>query len=622
MIRKDDLHDLRLLLGQFARPYWAQFALAVFVSLAVAFLTGIQPLVLAPAIDSTVLSTQSSAGSWRDLNLNNVGPTLLGWLGFSERPDSWSVMLVVVTVYFVVVCVTSLLNFANRLLIGRIRNDISRDMQVALVRHILNLSISYFTRQRSGDLASRIMNDALETATMVEPGLRGLLQGGLLVGFYLVLLLQTDVRLTMLVLVVVGLHVLITRVLCDRIRTLVVDKFSLFADLTGLIQQTLLSIRVVKSFGAEKFEGDRFEKQAQGLQRVILKGGIYKYVEVPLREVADALGVGIVLLFAFLALSNGRLTVAGLMLFVLIVRQALTPVSQIGAAVLGLQTMIASAKSVLAVLREEPKVKDGAEKTPSLREAIRLENVSFTYESGRPVLKNISMSVRRGETVALVGPSGAGKSTLADLILRMDDPTSGVVTYDGIDVRGFTQESYRRRFGVVSQECLLFNATVEENIAYWRSGDHEEIARAACIAHAVGFIEQLPQGYKTVVGDRGIKLSGGQRQRIALARAVYGKPDILILDEATSSLDSESEGHVQAAIEDAAKDMTVIVIAHRLSTVVKADRIVLLNGGQIEAVGTHQELLAGNALYRRLCGVQFHYQEILPTGAIEENVPL
>lgn len=622
MIRKDDLHDLRWLFEQFARPYWAQLVLAVFISLAVAFLTGIQPLVLAPAIDSTVLSDQSPAGSWRDLNLNNVGPTLLGWLGLSGRLDLWNVMFIVVAAYLVVVGVTALLSFANTLLIGRIRTDISKDMQVALFRHILSLSISYFTRQRSGELASRIMNDTLQTAGTIEPALRGLLQGSLLLGFYLILMLRTDARLTILVLVVAGLHVLITRVLRDKIRNFVTDQFDLHARLMGLIHETLLSIRVVKSFGAEKFEQDRFEQQAQGLRRVMLKGGIYKHVEVPLREVADALGVGIVLLFAFLALSNGRLTVTGLMLFVLIVKQALTPISRVGAGVLSLQTMIASAKSVLAVLREEPKVKDGAERTPPLREAIRLEDVSFTYESGRPVLKNISINVRRGETVALVGPSGAGKSTLADLILRIDDPTSGSVTYDGIDVRRFTQESYRRRFGVVSQECLLFNATVEENIAYWRPLDHEAVARAARIAHAVEFIEQLPQGYKTVVGDRGIKLSGGQRQRIALARAVYGKPDILILDEATSSLDSESEGHVRAAIEDAAKDMTVIVIAHRLSTVVKADRIVLLNGGQIEAVGTHQELLAGNALYRRLCGVQFHYQEILPTGAIEENVPL
>lgn len=619
MIRRDDLHDLRALLGQFARPYWPMLVLAVFVSLAVAFLTSVQPLVLAPAIDSTVLSSQSPADSWRDLNLNNAGPTILGWLGFSQKPDSWKVMLVVVAVYLLVVGATSLLSFANTLLIGRIRTDISRDMQVSLFRHMLSLSLSYFTRQRSGELASRIMNDALQTAGMIEPAVRGLIQGSLILGFYLVLMTRTDARLTVLVLVVAGFHVLITRVLRDKIRNFVIDQFDLYATLTGLIQEALLSIRVVKSLGAEKFEQGRFERKAQGLRRVILKGGVYKYVEIPLRELADALGVGIVLLFAFLALSNGRLTVAGLMLFVLIVKQALTPISQIGQGALSLQTMIASAKSVLAVLREEPNVKDGAETTLPFREAIRLENVSFAYESSRPVLKDISLSVRRGETVALVGPSGAGKSTLADLILRLHDPVSGLITYDGRDIRSFTQESYRQRFGVVSQECLLFNATIEENIAYWRPMDGEVVSRAARVAHAHEFIERLPRGYQTVVGDRGIKLSGGQRQRIAIARAVYGEPDIIVLDEATSSLDGESEKQVQEAIEEAVKDMSAIIIAHRLSTVMRTDRIVLMNNGEIEAVGTHRELLASSPLYQRLCQTQFRQPQGVAVGTEVEE---
>jgi subfamily B ATP-binding cassette protein MsbA len=267
------------------------------------------------------------------------------------------------------------------------------------------------------------------------------------------------------------------------------------------------------------------------------------------------------------------------------------------------------------LLEVRPSVTDGSRVAAPLREAIRLERVSFAYEPGLDVLHAMSLEIRKGEMVALVGPSGAGKSTVADLVARLYDPTEGRVTYDGVDAREFTQESYRGNFGVVSQECLLFNGTVRENIIYGRPADEALLRRAAQIAHAGEFIDKLPTGYDTIVGDRGIRLSGGQRQRIAVARAVYGMPAVLVLDEATSALDSESERYVQEAIDRIVKEITVLVIAHRLSTVTRADRIVVMSEGRVVASGTHDVLLATSALYRRLCDAQFH-DAAMPTARL------
>jgi subfamily B ATP-binding cassette protein MsbA len=292
-------------------------------------------------------------------------------------------------------------------------------------------------------------------------------------------------------------------------------------------------------------------------------------------------------------------------MFVLIASQAIIPFSKIGEALVQLQMFLGASTSVVEILNVKATLLEGDLEAKPFQSRLCLEKVSFCYQPGLPVLQDINLEIPRGAMVAIVGPSGAGKSTLADLVLRLYDPTSGVVTYDDMDVRNYRQESYRRHFGVVPQECLLFNASITDNIAYGRTIDMDEVRRAAGIANAEEFTRQFPQGYETVVGDRGIRLSGGQRQRIALARAMYGRPEILVLDEATSSLDSESEEQVQAAIDRVTKEITAIVIAHRLSTVIRADKIVVLNDGKIEAVDTHGPLLEHCPLYRRLYAGQF-----------------
>src|SRR5437773_1956583 len=276
-----------------------------------------------------------------------------------------------------------------------------------------------------------------------------------------------------------------------------------------------------------------------------------------------------------------------------------------------MHTARAASSRIDGLLQLEPELTDGPETITEFRERIVLRDVTFNY-GGEPVLSGVSVEIKKGEVVALVGPSGAGKSTLADLILRLYDPLRGAITIDGRDLRTLRQAPYRRLFGVVSQEALLFHARIRENIAYGRDGlSDAEIIRAAQIANAHAFVSEFPDGYDTVVGDRGVRLSGGQRQRIAIARAIVGRPQILILDEATSSLDSESERLVQQAIDRVIEGTTSIVIAHRLSTVLHADKIVVVNRGTVEAVGTHAELLTTNEIYARLYRLQFAEVEAL-----------
>jgi subfamily B ATP-binding cassette protein MsbA len=248
---------------------------------------------------------------------------------------------------------------------------------------------------------------------------------------------------------------------------------------------------------------------------------------------------------------------------------------------------------------------DGSKKVPTLKNKISIKDISFSYDKNVPVIEDISFEINKGQMVALVGTSGAGKSTLADLILRLDDVDKGSIFFDGINIKDFKHEQYRRKFGVVFQECLLFNGTVRENILLDRKEVETELQHSIWAANAQKFIQDLPEGLDTIVGDRGLRLSGGQRQRVAIARAIYGRPTIIVLDEATSALDSESERAVQEAIDRVSREVTTIVIAHRLSTVQHADKIVILGHGRIEAIGTHSALLDTSKTYRRLCELQF-----------------
>jgi subfamily B ATP-binding cassette protein MsbA len=321
--------------------------------------------------------------------------------------------------------------------------------------------------------------------------------------------------------------------------------------------------------------------------------------------VLDALAVLGIFLIAIAQMRAGALSFEGLILFTFVGRLMIAPINHLATTALWIESLGAASSRVNELMAAQPRVVDGPTLKSTFERSLLVDSCSFAYGE-RLAIDDVTLDIRKGEFIALVGPSGAGKSTLADLMLRLHDPTSGAIRIDGVDLRTLKQREYRRIFGVVSQESLLFHDSVRNNIRYGRDELTEDmIVQAARVANAHDFILSLPRGYHTIVGDRGLRLSGGERQRVAIARAVVHNPQILILDEATSALDSESERLVQAAINQVVERTTAIVIAHRLSTVTHADRIVVLNQGRIEAIGRHHQLLAASATYRRFCELQF-----------------
>ena len=605
MIPRKDIQNLAVLFGRFAKPYWRSLAMLVFVSMAAGFLMSLRPLILAPAMDSAFLTSTEPARSLGELNLNNLGATILASLGIDAGINKFYLLCAIVLLFVGIVVVSAAMNFLALQLMRWIRTGVANDIQSSMYKHILSLSMPFFVKQRGSELPNRFVLDAVQTAQSFDPIIRGLLESSIQIVIYGIILIKTDTYMAVAVGGVIILQMAITRFLQYKVRSLTTQSFDTYSRIGSLVQEALQTIRVVKSFCAERFEHGRLLRELRDLKINSLLFGFYKNSETPLRDVANGIAIGAILLVAFSSLSAGRLTSSGFVMFVLIASQAIIPFSKIGEALVQLQMFLGASTSVVEILNVKPTLLEGDLEAKPFQSRLCLEKVSFCYQPGLPVLHDINLEIPRGAMVAIVGPSGAGKSTLADLLLRLYDPTSGVVTYDDMDVRNYRQESYRRHFGVVPQECLLFNASITENIAYGRTVDMEEVRRAAGIANAEEFIRQFPQGYETVVGDRGIRLSGGQRQRIALARAMYGRPEILVLDEATSSLDSESEEQVQAAIDRVTKEITAIVIAHRLSTVIRADKIVVLSEGKIEAVDTHGPLLDHCALYRRLYAGQF-----------------
>lgn len=610
-----DLRQFLALLSTYLRPHWRAVALLLLTSYLATALTGLLPLVLAPILDLALGAPLAPQGArpvgWSGLNLGNLGAAVVQWLGLDGGIDRFTAIAVLCGVFVLLGLAKGLLDFWNYMLALWVRVRAGAALQMDLFRHLLGLSMGFFNRQKTGELVARLDADTRATSGGLETVACTLLSTPVLIAFYGYLLLRTSPTLVFAAAGAAVLHYVVTRGIRGPVRRLATDQFSVIADLVARLQETILSIRIVKSFGTERFEASRLGALLQRVLRVNVKYGVYKHVEEPARAAVGYLVEAGILLLAAWEVLAGRLAVPTFFLFLYVGRAVLTQISALAGAYTQMQATLAASTRLGELFAVEPDVKDGAETITAFRDRIALRGVSFDY-GGERVLEGVSFEVRKGEVVALVGPSGVGKSTLADLILRLYDPVAGAITIDGRDLRTLQQESYRRLFGVVPQEALLFNATIRDNIAYGRDGISDaDIVRAARIANAHDFIGEFPDGYDTVVGDRGVRLSGGQRQRVALARAIVGSPPILMLDEATSSLDSESERLVQQAIERVIHGATSIVIAHRLSTVLHADKIVVMSRGTVEAVGRHAELLAANETYARLYRYQFTEAESL-----------
>jgi subfamily B ATP-binding cassette protein MsbA len=539
-------------------------------------------MALAPALGRIFPGDTEPAESLREVTLDNLGPSLQNWMKM-EGGDLGTTFFLSGSLYLLLTILVALTGSVASILSFAVRMRILKNMINALHKHIINLHLGFFTRRRTGDLVSRFSTDLTVTAKSMEAVVRGMIQSSVQIVVYMFVLMHTDAFLSVQILVVGCLHLVITRVLGGWVKHRTMRAYDGLAGLIAVLQESFQAIRVIKSFSAETHDSKRVEEEAESVRKNFFGFMVSRYAEEPIRILTDGLVAVAIIYLSYEAISAQRLTMAGVALFFYMASQLVQPVSELSRHFLSLYSIKGGFSKLIEIFETESDVRDGNKEVSRFQDRIVFKDVHFEYERGNPVLKNINFEVNHGETVAIVGPSGSGKSTLTDLILRLYDSSKGIIKFDDIDIREFSQHSYRKLFGVVSQESVLFNISIRDNITFGRPNDDKDLFRACSIANIDEFIQRLPDKFETHVGDRGIRLSGGQRQRITIARAIYAHPEILIMDEATSSLDSESEREVQAAIEDAIKGVTAIIVAHRLSTILHSDRIIVLNDGEIES---------------------------------------
>ena len=498
--------------------------------------------------------------------------------------------------------------FFQEFLTGTLSARVSIDLANDLYDHTLGLSLANYSRVGVADPVTRFTVDLENVAIGIGTVFGKTIQEPVTFLTCLAALIGINPRLTLVVFIVIPLLGLIAFVIGKEVKRAMRNALGVLSRRTRQLQETFRSIRVVKAFVMEPVEGERFRALNEQLYRQRRRMSAGNAGVSPLLELLGIFGGSVIIVLAAQALVSKRMPPEGFGAFVGALVLAMESVRKLSNVNNRVQVMLAAAERIFELRDEVPTVteKPGATALPPLREAVRFEGVHFRYTAEEPVLRGVDLEVRRGERIAFVGASGVGKTTLVSLVPRFYDPTAGQVTVDGLDLREVTLRSLRDQIGLVTQEVFLFDDSVRANIAYGKPGATDaEIEAAARKAYADGFVRDLPRGYDTVVGEDAVILSGGQRQRLALARAILKDPAIFILDEATSQLDSESERAIQQALEAFTRDRTTFIIAHRLSTVEHADRIVVMEAGRIADVGTHAELLTRSPLYRNLHQLQF-----------------
>ncbi len=502
----------------------------------------------------------------------------------------------------------SIASFVQNYNLSYVGERIVVDLRQELYAHLQTLSIEFYHDRRVGELISRISADVTVMRTVLTANFSTLLQQSLTLVGAVVIMLALNWRLTLFIVLLMPIIVLVGFVFGSFIRRMSTRVQDEIAGATVVAEEVFQNIREVKSFVREQYEIGRYNNAVDIAFRAALRLLTARSVFGPVIGFFAFGALGLILWYGGREVLDGRLTTGELVAFLV---YGLTVAGSFAGLInlySQLQEALGATKRVFEILNTEADVRDrpNAHELGAVRGAIALRGVSFAYDDATAVLRNIDLEVAAGEIVALVGPSGAGKSTLFNLIPRFYDPTAGAILIDGTDVRAVTQGSLRAHIGVVPQETLLFGGSIRENILYGKlDATDDELRAAAASANAHDFIMALPKGYDTIVGERGVKLSGGQRQRVAIARALLKNPSILLLDEATSSLDNESEQLVQDALNHLMRGRTTLIIAHRLSTVRVAHRIVVLDGGEITELGTHQQLMARGGLYAKLYDMQF-----------------
>jgi subfamily B ATP-binding cassette protein MsbA len=522
--------------------------------------------------------------------------------------DQTEVVYFVPLLFVIMFLLRSLADFVSGYAFQHIGLGVTTDIRNDLYRYILGQSSRFHGEHPSGELVARVINDVALMQNAVSNRLLDLFQQSITLVFLLALLISTHFRLAVIALVVAPVLVYPIVRFGKGMRRTSHRSQERMADLASLMTEGVRSHRVVKAFGMEEFELGRFLEATRRHLRVNLWAQMLAHAAGPVVESLAVLGAAALLIYAGRAIRAGELSAPELIQFLTTLLMMYDPIRKLNKVNLVLQEALAAGQRVSGMLEipNDIQEKPDARAIDTVREGVHYENVSFSYGEDRPVLREVDLAIRAGEIVALVGPSGAGKSTLVNLLPRFFDPTGGRVTIDGTDIRDLTLKSLRSLIGVVTQDTMLFNDSIRANIAYGRSDlPLERVREAAAAAYADEFVMDLPKGYDTVIGESGLRLSGGQRQRLAIARALLKNAPILILDEATSHLDTQSEALVQKALYNLMQGRTTLVIAHRLSTITRADRIVVLEAGEIIEVGSHEQLMARGGAYKKLFDLQF-----------------
>jgi subfamily B ATP-binding cassette protein MsbA len=610
---------LRIL--SYVKPYWKHLVVSIFCTILYAILNGVSVYLTIPLLDT--LFQQSPKAVVQNTTTNPASSILPDWaikLGneisknFNEiilSGDKIDALIKICILVFIAFLLKNIFGYLQAYFLATVEQGTMKDMRDAAYKHLHKLPMSYFKKERVGNLISRITNDVNIIQSSISTAFLNMIREPLSIIVFLGIAISISWKLTLLALVILPVSVFIITWIGLKLRKQSYLIQAKMADITSILQETISGVKIVKAFSMERYENKKFMDETRYFFRMMLRIVRIRNASSPITEVlSTAVGVIIIYFGGVLVLKDQALSASEFMGFLFAIFQLMPPIKELSSVNNRIQESSAAGDRVFEIIDTNPNIVDvkDAVDISKFEDSLVLDQVSFHYEDSPDlVLNNVNFSVKRGEIVALVGPSGGGKSTLVDLIPRFYDPTNGKILLDNVDIKNIKIESLRSLMGIVTQETFLFNESIKNNIAYGL-GEYpfEKIEEAARTANAHNFIMEMPDGYNTVIGERGVKLSGGQRQRISIARALLKNPEIMIFDEATSSLDNESEMLVQEAIERLMVNRTTIVIAHRLSTIRNATRIVVLDRGEVIQIGKHDELIKDDkGLYKKLYEMQF-----------------
>lgn len=609
---------------RYSSKYWKYLSLSIVCTIIYALLNGASVYLSIPLLDTLFNSGATTASAVGTGTVSEVSTSILpdfvieikdgisnSFHDFIFAGGKTDALFRICIIIFVAFILKNIAGYFQAYFLNYVEQGIVRDLRDAAYEQLHKLPISYFKSERVGNLISIIVNDVTAVQNSVSATFLNLIREPLSIIVFLGIAISISWELTLISLVTLPFSAGIISWIGIKLRKYSQRIQEKIADITSVIQETISGVKIVKAFGTENYENNKFKKETEGYFRMVLKITRVRNLSSPVTEILSV-GVGVVIIYygGIMVLNNNEIKASEFLGFLFAIFQLLPPIKELSGVNNRIQESSAAGDRIFEIIDTQPDIVNKIDAIPvkEFKSQVVFENVGFAYpdEPGEKVLNNLNFSVNKGEVVALVGPSGGGKSTLVDLLPRFYDVTSGAIKFDGIDIRDLKIEDLRKFTGIVTQETILFNDSIKNNICYGSTNFSEEkIIEAAKIANAHNFIIEMPKGYDTEIGERGVKLSGGQRQRLAIARALLKNPEIMIFDEATSALDNESEKLVQEALDRLMKSRTVVVIAHRLSTIKNADKILVLQDGEIIQSGSHDSLLEQGGLYKKLYEMQF-----------------